>query len=894
MAQEVEVKVVFNPDTKQLEKRTTEITEKNKVKIKFEKPDVKELEGPFKELQEKAMAMANGGFAKGLGQLKEGVSEFGNILKGGGDVSTALAGGLSKVGMEGATAFAAVGAGAVAAGAAFVALYDKGTQLSNTFQALGISFEEYTSALNGAVNAEQAFAIRNAARAVGLQLTSRQLAEMSNVTDTLAQRSGDLQGTQSLITQALQGNKEAMYQLGIQYSETDTEIQRATRSLDELSKRSRELGPKNLGFFEQVGIGFGRISEGAAVYLNSVSNEYASLVRTQAESEQIAQRSSARRAEDSRQESQRLRDSQNRSAIEAINLQQQERTFALATNSLLIARDGESTAQQLLRSEMESLNIQGQINRIREITGGSEKEQLARRAQIADLERREAAEISKRNQLQSFSVQLADAQRTRLVQMALAQVNNTGHAVKQLSLADQLKMAERERARIVAAIALANGNITEAQRQQLEGLQTFINQGRAQQAQGSDQITQLLEQNRQAILRLRIENELRRAQGLTTDASLAELDVQSQLVQAQNALNNLNIGSITNARELENRLKAREMLIQRISGLQDILNARETQYTRNREAALSIERQRIAFVERQTQAGIAQVDIVSRAIDSQFTLARAAMERARTGERLTESESQALARYNDLLIQRNQITALDQVRLNVVQSQLTNTNLNQEERNRLLQEEISLRERIASRQREDIELNKQQQGFTSRSGKALEGLAGSYSSVGDAMDGLAAGAMQNFSGAFSNLITTAIEGKTSFGDAMLEMTRSVLTSLSQQALVQGLAQLALGFARLAVGDTAGSTAAFTSAGLYAAVGAAAGIGAGFIPKPASESSGGSGGSSGGSSVSGASVSTSDNKSMGPTIINFNMRPFETKETIEDSVGALIKGFQSRR
>jgi hypothetical protein len=347
MSEQVQVDIVFNPDTKKLEKRITEVGKDNKVKIQFEKPDVKELEGPFKELQEKAMAMANGGFLRGIGQLKEGASEFGTILKGGGDLSTAFAGGLSKIGMEGATAFAGIAAGSVAVIAGMAKLYDMSTQQEIMFKSLGVAASEYTSALNGAINAEQAFAIRNAARNVGLQLTGRQLAEMSNATDALGQRSGDLQGTQSLVTQALQGNKQAMYELGIQYSATDTEVQRATRSVDELSRRARELGPKELGFFERLGIGFGRISIGINNQLNEAADIYSGVFRTQQQSEALIAQGSARRAVDARMEAQRLKDSQNRSAIEAMNIQQQERSNALALDSIRVARDGESTAQQI-------------------------------------------------------------------------------------------------------------------------------------------------------------------------------------------------------------------------------------------------------------------------------------------------------------------------------------------------------------------------------------------------------------------------------------------------------------------------------------------------------------------------------------------------------------------
>lgn len=893
--EKIMVDIVFNPDTKQLEKKTTEITEKNKVKISFDKPDVKQLEGPFKELQEKAMAMANGGFSRGLGQLKEGVSEFGNIMKGGGDVSTAFAGGLSKVGMEGATALAGVSAGAVAAGAAFLALYDKGVQLGITFKALGVSFDEYTNALNGAVNAEQAFAIRNAARTIGLQLTGRQLAEMANVTDTLAQRSGDLQGTQSLVTQALQGNKEAMYQLGIQYSETDTEIQRATRSVDELSRRSRDLGPKNLGVFEQMGVGFSRISQGAAAFLNDAASEYANVFRTTQQAEQNASRAAASRAEEARNAARATQDSQNRSALEQLNLQQQERSNALARDSIRVAQQGESTAQQILRSEMESLNIQGQIQRLREMSGGSEQARADRTRQIADLQRREAAEVTKRNQLQSFSVQLADAQRARLVQMAIAQANHTGQNVRQLSLAEQLKMAERERARIVAAIALAGGAITENQRQQLEGLQTFLNQGRVQQAQAASQEAATRRQNEQAELALRYANEEARARGEAYRLDVDAIDLNQRKLQIEAALNGLYAYRGNTANREAARLAEIQRRTQELQQINQIMQTQEQTYLSRR---LALESAIGMAANARAARALAAAELSNREFandQSRLTLFDEVIQRQREGVALTQSEIQFLAQYNNASRDRLMLSGLLDAQMAQSRSEMANESLTQEQRisaeeryNRLLVQRIGLQRQEQQRAREQFSL-------TSRLGRTVEGLAGNYANVGDAMQGLAGGAMQNFAGAFSNLISTAIEGKTSFGDAMLEMTRSVLTSLSQQAAVQSLFQFAQALGMAAIGDYKGAGEAAASGALFAAVAAASGIGGALIPKPAEKGAGGSGAGAGPSGGSGGygNSSQQEARSSGPMVINFNVAPYSTKEDIEKSIATAVYGYENR-
>lgn len=892
-SEKVLVDIVFNPDTKQLEKVTQEVGKDNKVKITFDKPDVKELEGPFKELQEKAMAMANGGFARGLGQLKEGVSEFGNILKGGGDVSTALAGGLSKVGMEGATAFTALSAGALAAGAAFLALVDRGVQLDNTFKALGIDAKSYTESLNGAINAEQAFAIRNAASSVGLRLTGRQIAQLSNATDSLSQQSGDLQGTQTLITQALQGNKEAMYQLGIQYSETDTEIQRATRSVDELTKRSQNIGPKNLGFFEQIQVGFGRMSDGLASVLNDAGVQYASIFRTQQEGVNLSRQNAAIAADVARRAALARQDSENRSRLEQLNNQQQERANALAHDSIRVAQQGESTAQQILRSEMESVNINGQIQRLKEMVGGSDKEQEARRRAIADLERKEASEISRRNQLQSFSVQLADAQRARLVQMAIAQANHTGQNIRQLSLAEQLKMAERERARIVAAIVLAGGNITENQRRQLEGLQTFISQGSTQQAQAASQEAATRRQNEQAELALRYANEETRAKGEAYRLDVDSIDLAQRRTQIEAGLSGLYAYRGNTANREAARLAEIQRRTQELQQINQIMQTQEQTYLSRR---LALESAIGSLANARAARAATAIDLSNREFandQARLTMYNEITQRQRQGVVLTQAETQFLVQYNNATRDRVMLSGLlnaqiDQARADSVDSRLTQQErIAAEERlNQLLMQRIGL-------QRQEQERAKEASPMNSRLGKTLEGLAGGYIDVGDAAQGLASGALQQIGSAFSNLISTAAEGKISFGEAMTAMVKSTLISLSQMASVQALFQLATGFSKLAIGDTGGATNAFISAGMFAAVGVATGIGGGFIPSP--ENSGGNASSSKGPSggATGAGEVKTSERSQGPVVINFNMTPYSTREDIEKSVAMAVYGYENR-
>lgn len=893
--EKVMVDIVFNPDTKQLEKKTTEITEKNKVKISFDKPDVKQLEGPFKELQEKAMAMANGGFSRGLGQLKEGVSEFGSILKGGGDVSTAFAGGLSKIGMEGATALASVAAGSAAAVAGLAKLYDASTQQNIAFKSLGVDAMEYTRALNGAVNLEQAFTVQTAARNVGMRLSARELANVANYTEVLAQRSGDLQGSQRDVAEAMQGNREAMYRLGVQYSETDTVAERIAKTQRFIAEGLANEGSASRAFLATISVGAERIANSILAQLSDAAEEYENLLIT----DQNRAARNAQTAAKNQANADRLRrnaeDTENRDRLERMSITNQERLNMLAHDSIRVARDGESTAQQITRSEVESLVIQEQISRIRQLTGGSDKERLARQTQIADLERREAAEVAKRNQLQSFSVQLADAQRDRLVQMALAQANHTGQNVRQLSLAEQLRMAEIERARIAAAIALAGGTITENQRQQLEGLQTFLNQGRAQQAQAASQEAATRRQNEQAELALRYANEEARARGEAYRVDVDAIDLTQRRSQLEAALNGLYAYRGRTASQEAARLAEIQRRTQEIQQLNQIMQSQEQATLARRLAA---EASLDAIARARAARGTEAVDISNRQFandQARLTMYDEIMQRQRDGARLTQSETEFLAQYNNAARDRVMLSGLLNAQIRQAELDSTNSKLTVQERLAAEERLNQLRRQRVALDRQEQERNRYQSTLTSRLGKTVEGLSGNYENLGDAMQGLAGGAIQNFGSAFGNLIATAIEGKTSFGEALQEMAKSTLAALAQQAAVQSLYQFAVALGKSAIGDYKGAGEAAASGALFAAVAVTAGGISAAIPAKKEESSGAGGGtgpSDGGATGAGAGAGGSQGSS-GPLVINFNVAPYSTKEDIEKGVAMAVYGYENR-
>lgn len=892
----VSVDIIFNPDTKQLEKVVKEIDKDSKIHVKVDKPDIKQLEGPFKDLQEKFTTLANGGFSKGLQQFQQGFAEFKSIQSKGGDFFTSVAGGLSKIGSEGAIAvegLAVLAGGTLAAGYAFASLYDKGTQLSISFKALGIDAKAYTDALNGVVNVEQAFAIRNAANTVGLRLNGQQLAELSNLTDTLGQQSGDLQGTQNLVTQALQGNKEAMYQLGIQYNQTDTEIQRATKSLDELSRRSREFGPKNLGFFEQIQVGFGRISVNLASVLNDAGDQYASILRTQQQAVDLSNQNAANAAETARREALARQDSENRSRLEQLNNQQQERANALAHDSIRVAQEGETTAQQILRSEMESVNINGQIQRLKEMVGGSEKEQEARRRTIADLERKEAAEIAKRNQLKSVGTQIADATRQRLVQQAIAQGNHTGQVVRQLTIAEQIRIAERERARILREIALHNGVITAEQAAQLANSQIVINNGRTQQAQASSQEASTRRQNEQTELSMRYANELARARGEAYRTDIDSIDVAQRRSQIEAGLNGLYAYRGNTAQREAARLETIQRLTEQLNNLRGIEEAQQERINRLR----SFEQRLSADA---ANAGVLRAQLAQSNSDRQFANDQARLnqyndiiQRQHEGVELTQAETEFLSRYNNATRDRILLSGLLDARIEQERANSQDQTLSQEQRiaaeerlNQLLSQRIVL-------QRQEQERSQKQSSLTSKLGKTLEGLAGNYANVGDAAQGLGSMALNQLGSAFSNMISTVIEGKVSFGEALAEMAKSMLSSLSQMAATQALFQLATGFAKLAINDIPAATAAFTSAGMFAAVAAVAGGISAAIPSSNQQSGGGSG-SSGGVSTPTTSTPESSSRNSGPMVINVNVNgSLSTDKDIQKAVAHSVYAYEER-
>ena len=896
--EKVMVDIVFNPDTKQLEKKTTEITEKNKVKISFDKPDVKQLEGPFKELQEKAMAMANGGFSRGLGQLKEGVTEFGNIMKGGGDVSTAFAGGLSKIGMEGATAIGAL-AGVAAAGAAVgVGIYkfiDAGQEQARVQRQVNINLDEYAQTLHGVVDAQQILTLRTAALNAGVRLTAQQLSNVAVVSRNLAQETGNSAQSQQDYTEAVAGSVDAARRLGYQVDENATREERIRQVMQQITRDRAAQGAGAQTWGERMSEAWDKISRGASGAATATDEFFTNLTSNQAQIDARAAAADARAERAAAAQRERTLTQAAADQLAGAGQQNAQRALILAQQSVETARNGLSTQQQIAASYNETANIQAELIALGEVRTRTTEQENERVSRMTALYGRLAAEEQKRNQLQTFSVQLADAQRERLVQQALAQVMGNGHSVRSLSLNEQLRMAEQKRLELVTLMTAQGGVLTEEQRKQLADLQVFLNQGRAQQAQAASQEAATRRQNEQAELALRYANEEARARGEAYRVDIDAIDLTQRRSQLEVALNGLYAYRGRTASQEAARLAEIQRRTQELGQLVQIQRTAEEREQQLALARKQQEAQSMAQAERDSRAAMDTAIRMGAIHTDRLAMYDSIIQRHREGLVLTSAEREYLDRYNNSARMRAESENLinrqiDEQRTIIATSAPgTAERLAAEEKlNQLLTRRIGL-------QRQEQERNRFQSTLTSRLGKTVEGLSGNYENLGDAMQGLAGGAIQNFGSAFGSLIATAIEGKTSFGEALQEMAKSTLAALAQQAGVQSLYQFAVALGKSAIGDYKGAGEAAASGALFAAVAVTAGGISAAIPakKEASSGTGGGTGPSGGGATGAGGGAGGSQGSSGPLVINFNVAPYSTKEDIEKGVAMAVYGYENR-
>lgn len=890
------IDVVFNPETKQLEKRIQEIGEKG-TKLTIEKPDVKELEGPFKELQEKFMALANGGFRKGISQFGEAAKEFQTISSQGGGFFTAAAGGLSKIGMEGAAAAGVIAGVAVAIVGVAAATYkwiDAGQEYSRVQRQVNIDLDEYAQNLHGVVDVQQVLLFRNAAMTAGLNLTAKELSNISVVSRNLGQQTGDMAAAQQLYAEAASGNIDSIVALGLAVDTTATKAERASQAMAAIAQRRREEGAGDQTIGERVGEAWDKISRSivkaggnVAEYLNMVSASEQEQIRLI--NQRLAREETAARI---RQEARRVQEATE--ALAGAGEQNAARSLILAGQSVAVARNGLSTQQEIAASLMDTANTQAEINALGEVNARTEAQRAEVTSRLTALYQQLAGQEQRRNQLSSFAVQLADAQRARLVQIAMSEAHHTRENRQQLSLSQQIKMAEAERLRIANAIIFAGGAMTENQRIQLEQLQTFINNGRQQQAAAAAQELAQRRQNEQSELAMRYANEQARANNERTRSDIDAIDLLQRRTQLEAALNGLHAYRGRTTTQESARLEEIQRRTQELQTIEQIFQTQRTNYDSMRQVSMARESTISQGIVNRLQQAVELSDRRFAIDQGTVTTYNEILARQREGLLLTQSEQNFLNLNSDARATEAMLTNLQIARLAELKRQTEDTSLSEQDRitaaeryNAALREQIDYQRRISEQQQQLSPMN-------SRLGRTVQGLAGDYRNFGDAAQGLASGALQQFGSAFSNLISTAIEGKVSFGDAMLEMTKSMLSSLAQMAGTQALFQAATGFAKLAIGDIPGAGNAFASAALFGAVGLLAGAGAAIIPSPnsgGSEAKSGTGPSSGG--VKGSSQGSENNGMSGTIVMNFNLPVFSTKEEIEGAVAGYVYGYENR-
>jgi hypothetical protein len=237
------------------------------------------------------------------------------------------------------------------------------------------------------------------------------------------------------------------------------------------------------------------------------------------------------------------------------------------------------------------------------------------------------------------------------------------------------------------------------------------------------------------------------------------------------------------------------------------------------------------------------------------------------------------AQHRDTEGQRRRVQALTEVR-QALQTLLTENEQRlaqaraegraQSELNDLIREGIGLRHSMAQVTQEQNAVQREQ---TVHTREFKDSMVTALGGVADA---------------FGAATVAAIEGQKSFGAALGEMLRQLLSALAKQSVVEVLKNSALGFAALAMGNFAASGNAFTAAGLWAAVGLASGITlAATKPSTAAASTGAPSTASG---VRERPQLGSGDRSSGPLTININTSgSLMNSEQLQD---AMVRGLNA--
>jgi hypothetical protein len=851
-AGKVLVDITFNPDTKQLEKVVQDAEGKPiRQKIELDKGG---LEGPLKDLQEFTARLSNGGISKGFDQLKQGMGTFTKLSSEGASTSTALAGGLSKLGVEASavvTATLAAAAGVAAIGAAAVAAAFSLDESSRAIARQTMNLENVTQATLGYVSAAQAFTIRNAAFDQGIRLSREQLAQVAVAITRYSKLTGvDAAKATELYTAAINGNRQAAMQLNTSLRGVTTQAGVTSAVLQQASREATSgAGTQTLG--EQWDALLVDIKD----YGKAMADFFGVIVMP---------------------------------VIRGI----------MGIAGRIFRFLGEQ-GRQFSRELAEWLNPDGFLDTQRRMNQ-MENDRVAagqRRAEFTAMDERHSR-ISLANQRRQL-----DALHLGIPIMG-----------RRATLEQQLSAAKLEYIRLQT---LANSGDVDAMRRLQEAGNKILQitaeqqQNRETASQQAEQARQQRQQFDQAMMQLRVETQILRQRGERNTAAVEGIGLEQRRSQLVQAVENFNLDGLRTDAQRNTALALRTRLVSEIATIEQGLAAikeREGQVAATRNATTARNRadsqrafdQVLAYRDRNYAAHQREVDILG-----------VALQRASQGLELTRAQTAALNGATTATDRLRAAQAENEAAIVQIQTALQAGNLTEERRLQLADQLIERQQRKNALELEGLDLRaranmtdiQRDEEFATNANNtikraggmtaALASAAGGFKTFGQSATDLGTNVLGKVSNAFGGLVAAAIEGKNSFGEAARAALKEMLASISQEAAVNALKQTAMGFSLLANPITAPlAPTAFAAAALWGGVAVAAGGASAAIPSPPDVSK--SNASAG--SVAGTSSDTSktEEQTGGPIIININTRLFDTAENVEDAIYDGVRGAERRR
>jgi hypothetical protein len=923
------VDIVFNPDTKQLEKVVQDAEGKPiRQKIELDKGG---LEGPLKDLKEFSARLADGGIGKGFAQLKEGFQSFKKLSSEGAGTASALAGGLSKIGVEGDAAFKLFAGGAAFAATSVVALSVAAFKLSSeieqenlAFRAASISSAEYSSAIAGVARASEALVVQNAAMAAGLRLNATEAAAVVNQARNMGRVTGDSAAALQLHTAAAGGDANAMRALGMQVDDFASRTENARRALSSMQQQQQQGGNVDLTYEEEAEKAWHAIKSAigfATKAIVDIVTPAEDAVQLMKDGEVAVRGWLGITTQLSEAE---LASTRQRQQATAVTLQTEQRALEVkkaasilafqdaqrSIENMRVAAEGETLGSQRARNSRELLDVLGNISKVERITGGTIAEQEARAGNLNTLRSRATGLIQNQNRLSSFATVLADMQQQRLERRAVAEALGTRENVRQLTLAEQVNEATAYRNRLIQRARELGKALTQEQLNQAAAAQGFADSGNAQLAASAQQAAAARAQLNTAIETLRVETSIARLMGQRTTRAIEGYDLETRRSQLVRAIENFNMDGLRTDSQRNAALERRSQLVSQLATIEQGLAAakeREGQQAAARQSRIAANR---AASIAGFDADIRMRDRVYSAHQREISLFDQALQRQEQGLELTRAQQASLdgeQLATDRLVAAKAANAAAIAQLEIA---LTATNITDERRiqlrdmlierkdreNQLELEGIQIKERAGrSDIQRDEEYMARSNNIIRRAGgltSALASAAGGFKTFGQSATDLGTNVLGKVSDAFGSLVQSAIEGKTSFAEQAQAALKAMLASVSQEAAVNALKQTAMGFSLAANPATiALAPTAFAAAALWGGVAVAAGGASAAIPAPPTKDTT----TTTKGFVGSSSESSKESESVGgPIIVNINTRLFDTAENVEDAIYDGVRSAERRR